>query len=261
MGKASFVRDNNIIHAYYTQTSQKGGQKSQVRIDRMTAERTSGTAWAGSYYVDGTLWVDGIQAALVDSRNGGETQLSPVGVEYPIGGVTPVTIEVSQPLGSPKTVTMQLKGNQYSDWYVGRSGEAFYMPVTIQVELEAIPQYKLNLGTGTGYEIEATRVSSTVGAPAGKLKNGDNVYIGDVLKFAVKTSTGYAVDSIYVNQKAFDISGTYTVKGDTNVTASVKQQGMAYIGNEMYIPYIYDGTKYVQVIPYIGNGSGWDILS
>lgn len=261
MGIAEIVSGSNTFRVYYEQRYQKGQQASTLSITKITAKR-NGYADPGTFYADGRLMVDGTAVLSCSIAAGnGDFGLYPANQEQRIGRLSG-SKTIQQPLGKEKVVSISLAKNTYESWLNYNTNESFTMPGrNINIELSAIPQYKVSFESGQGYEIVPTRIGSVVGADIGELSSEDDIFIGDTISIHVRTSGGYAVESVTINGEEYVPGTEIVVDGDMSISASAKMQGAAYIGNELYLPFIHDGNGWKQYIPEAGNGTGWDILT
>ena len=145
------------------------------------------------------------------------------------------------------------------------SGETITVTGNVSVVSDASVKYfTLSIKPDEGSTIIVSRSNSPLqGASIGNIDNGATIYYNDVLKITTSSSEIYEILEQTLNNNSFSSGHSHTVKGNVDIATVTRMRGITHIDNgeevEMYLVYIYDDDGWSIYIPYIDNGSSWDI--
>lgn len=134
------------------------------------------------------------------------------------------------------------------------------------VSTATVKTYKLSLNPGEGSEITVNRTSSPLqGASTGNISNGATIYYNDVLKVTTSADIIHEILTQMLNGSSFVSGASHTVTNNVSIETTTRILGIAHISDgtklETYLIYIYDENGWSQYIPYIDNGTSWDICN
>lgn len=129
----------------------------------------------------------------------------------------------------------------------------------ITVNLTTIPyEYTLTLSVGSHASGTVTLQTSPYRTAGGTLSNGAKIYSGETIKVTFSASAGYEA-SAKVNGAAVSSGAVKTVSGNMAVVITARALGLVYIAGQAYQAYVYTGTAWDLVAPYIFAGNAWNI--